>query len=56
MSKKLAFLSLVLIVALSSIPAFAGPIPSKTAANQSLDSRTADLALVRDVAANEQVA
>jgi len=31
-------------------------MPSKTAANQSLDSRAADLALVRDIAANEQVA
>jgi hypothetical protein len=56
MSKKSAFLSLFLIAALSAVPAFAGPMPSKTAANQSLDSRAADLALVRDVAANEQVA
>ena len=31
-------------------------MPSKTAANQSLATRDADLALVRDVAANEQVA
>jgi len=31
-------------------------MPSKTAANQSLVTREADLALVRDVAANEQVA
>jgi hypothetical protein len=56
MSKKSAFLSLFLIAALSAVPAFAGPMPSKTAANQSLDSRAADLALVRDVAATEQVA
>jgi len=56
MSKKSAFLSLFLIAALSAVPAFAGPMPSKTAVNQSLDSRAADLALVRDVAANEQVA
>ena len=45
-----------LLVAIAAVPAFAGPMPSKTAANQSLDSRTADLALIRDVAANEQVA
>jgi hypothetical protein len=44
------------MVAFVAIPSFAGPVPSKTAANQSLDSRAADLALVRDVAANEQVA
>jgi hypothetical protein len=46
-------LALVLIAA---VPAFAGPVPSKTATNQSIDSRDADLALVRSVAANEQVA
>jgi hypothetical protein len=44
------------MVAFVAIPSFAGPVPSKTAANQSLDSRAADLALVRHVAANEQVA
>jgi len=43
------------MVAFVAIPSFAGPVPSKTAGNQSLDSRAADLALVRDVAANEQV-
>jgi len=47
---------LVLMVAFVAIPAFAGPVPSKTAANQTLESRDADLALVRDVAANSQVA
>jgi CHASE3 domain sensor protein len=31
-------------------------MPSKTAANQSIESRQADLAMVRDVVANEQVA
>lgn len=41
---------------MTAIPALAGPVPSKTAANQSIDSRATDLALVRDVAANEQVA
>ena len=49
---------LILFVALAvlSIPAFAAPMPSKAIANQSLDARSADLALVRDVVANEQVA
>lgn len=54
MSRKIFFVvALLLIVA--AIPAIAGPVPSKTAANQSLDSRTADIAVVREVAANEQV-
>jgi hypothetical protein len=47
---------LALVFVFAAIPALAGPAPSKTAANQSLASRDADLALVRDVAANEQVA
>ena len=54
--KRSVLIVLVLVFALVAIPSFAGPVPSKTAANQSLDSRTADLALVRDVAANERVA
>jgi hypothetical protein len=45
-----------LLVVFAAIPAFAGPVPSKTAVNQSLESRDADLTLVRDIAANEQVA
>lgn len=45
-----------LVVAFAAIPAFAGPVPSKTAADQSIDQRTADLTVVRDLAANEQVA
>jgi len=50
--------SIILFVALAvlSIPAFAAPMPSKAVANQSLDARSADLALVRDVVAKEQVA
>src|SRR2546428_11009296 len=44
------------MIALVVMASFAGPVPSKTAANQSLDSRAADLARVRVVAANEQVA
>jgi hypothetical protein len=47
---------LALVVLIAAIPAFAGPVPSKTAAGQSIDARNADLALVRDVVANEQVA
>jgi TolA-binding protein len=47
---------LVLVFTFAAIPAFAGAVPSKTAANQSLDQRAADIALVRDVVANEQVA
>lgn len=55
-SQKAVVAALALIFVFLSIPAFAGPAPSKTAANQSIDSRDADLSLVRDVAANEQVA
>jgi hypothetical protein len=40
----------------AAMPALAGPVPSKTAANQSLDSRDADLTTVRSIAANDQVA
>lgn len=47
---------LALVFAVTAIPAFAGPTPSKTASNQSVDSRDADLSIVRDIAANEQVA
>ena len=44
------------LVALIALPTFAAPAPSKALANQSIDSRAADLALVRDVVGNEQVA
>ena len=47
---------LVVLLAVAAVPAFAGPVPSKTAANQSLESRDADLSVVRDVASNEAVA
>lgn len=50
------FLVLALVLTFAAIPAFAGPTPSKTAENQSIDSREADLALVRDIASNEQIA
>ena len=47
--------TVALLLTLVAMPALAGPVPSKTAANQSLESRDADLAVVRSVAANEQV-
>ena len=47
---------LFVVLAIASIPAFAAPAPSKAVANQSLDSRAADLAVVRDVVSNQQVA
>lgn len=56
MSKKLVLFVVVLLLACAAMPAFAGPVPSKTAANQSIDSREADLTVVREVAANDQVA
>ena len=54
--KRSSLFVLMVLALLIAVPTFAGPMPSKTAANQSIDSRAADLALVRDVAANEQVA
>jgi TolA-binding protein len=54
-SKSVLFVVAALVV-LTAVPALAGPVPSKTAVNQSLESREADLSIVRDVAANEQVA
>lgn len=55
-SLKSVLFVLTLVLAFSAIPAFAGPVPSKTAENQSIESRDADLSLVSDIAANEQVA
>ena len=55
-SQKSILFVLALVFVFAAIPAFAGPAPSKTAANQSIASRDADLALVRDVASNDQVA
>ncbi len=54
--KRSALVVLLLSVTFLAVPTFAAPMPSKTFANQSLATRDADLALVRDVAANEQVA
>jgi hypothetical protein len=53
---KPVFFLVVVLMTLVAIPAFAGPVPSKTAENQSLDSREADLTIIRSVAANDQVA
>lgn len=47
---------LLLIAAFLAVPSFAGPMPSKATPDQSIASRDADLATVRTVAANEQVA
>jgi hypothetical protein len=55
-SKRLIFMVLVLVTALAAVPVFAGPVPSKTAANQSLDQRAADIAVVRDVLSHDEVA
>jgi hypothetical protein len=46
---------LLALIALIAVPVFAAPAPSKAVANQSIDSRAADIAMVRDVVANEQV-
>ena len=56
MLKRSVLVALLLLVALVAVPTFAAPVPSKTATNQSLATRDADLALVRGIAANEQVA
>jgi len=54
--KRSPLVILFLALAFVAVPTFAGPMPSKALPNQSLASRNADLALVRTVAANEQVA
>jgi TolA-binding protein len=46
----------ILLIAVAAMPAFAGVVPSKTAANQSVAQRDADLAVVRDVVAHDEVA
>jgi len=55
-SKRLMFIILILVAAMAAVPVFAGPVPSKTAANQSLDQRAADIAVVRDVMSHDEVA
>jgi len=54
-SKRVIFI-LLLMAAFAAVPTFAGPVPSKTAVNQSLDQRTADIAIVRDVLSHDEVA
>ena len=55
--KRLYSVVFVVVLALAfAVPSFAAPMPSKTAANQSLDSRAADLTVVRDFTSNDQVA
>ena len=55
-SSKSVLIVISLLAVFTAIPSFAVSTPSKTAANQSLDARAADLALVRDIAADQQVA
>src|ERR1043166_10070775 len=50
------FIVFILVAAFVAMPVFAGPVPSKTAANQSLDQRAADTAVVRDVLSHDEVA
>ncbi len=56
MLKSPRLIVLLVLVCLTAAPAFAGAIPSKTAASQSLDARATDLALIRDVTADALVA
>ena len=56
MSKRFIFSVLILLTIFAAVPGFAGPVPSKTAANQSLDQRAADIAVVRDVLSHDEVA
>ena len=55
LSRSMSFI-FILMIAVTAMPAFAGVVPSKTAANQSLAQRDAELALVRDVVAHDEVA
>ena len=55
MTKRVIFI-LLIVAAFMAVPTFAGPVPSKTAVNQSLDQRTADIAVVRDVLSHDEVA
>ena len=56
MKRLYSVLFVVVLALVLAVRSFAAPMPSKTATNQSLDSRAADLALVRDVATNQEVA
>jgi hypothetical protein len=54
--KRFKFVSLVVaLVLFIAVPSFAAPVPSKTAPDQSIASRDADLALVRNVVGQDEV-
>ncbi|HXI12662.1 MAG TPA: PA2779 family protein [Thermoanaerobaculia bacterium] len=55
-SVKPLMFAMSMLVLLSAMPGFAAPLPSKTASNQSIESRQADLALVQSVTGNDEVA
>lgn len=55
MKKHLPVLAALLLVA-CALPLSAAPVPSKVVANQSLEARNADLAVIHDVVSNEVVA
>lgn len=54
LAMKWTFFTFVFL-AVAAMPLLAGPVPSKTAANQSLEQRAADLTVVREVVALEGV-
>lgn len=55
MKRHLPILVALLLVVVA-LPLSASPVPSKVVANQSLEARNADLAVVQDVVSNEVVA
>jgi hypothetical protein len=55
-SVRLFLVLVALFIVVSAVPAFAGPVPSKTAADQSISARDNDLALVKNFTAREDVA
>ena len=55
LSRSVSFI-FILLIAVMAVPAFAGVVPSKTAVNQSIAQREADLAMIRDVVAHDEVA
>ena len=55
LSRSVSFI-FILLIAVMAMPAFAGVVPSKTAVNQSIAQREADLAMIRDVVAHDEVA
>ena len=55
LSRSVSFI-FILLIAVMAVPVFAGVAPSKTAVNQSIAQREADLAMIRDVVAHDEVA